>query len=56
MAAKIARCNLINRDGAMIPTPGDDRESPTPIIVAPDKDGVLWYWDADPNPAPVAPT
>ena len=53
MATKIVKCNLTDSGGVLVPTPADGREPPTPIIIAPDQAGVLWYWDADPNPAPV---
>ena len=42
-------------DGKCVPSsvtvfsPEDGRAIPTPIIIHPDKDGVMWYWTPEPE-------
>ena len=55
MASKICKCALIDAGGVLVPTPVDGLEKLPPIIIAPDADGELWYWDGNPYPEPEAP-
>ena len=49
MAIKICKAITSSVDGVTSFAP-ESGFAPDHIIIAPDADDVLWYWDADPNP------